>query len=263
MERKGKGKNIVIVILVLAIIGLVGYIVYNKYFIKEETPKTKSEVKEEKEDLDEVADILMDKLDKSLAWEFVMVKEFPNILVFDNNMIDDKVLNAAIGSVWSNTTSSAKSSDLDNIFNVYNIKNLNHKDVNCFNNDGVLYKYNDTTKEYTFAENHPGHGGMEVYGPDYVKLNNIEKQNDEYSIIVTTIYANIKDHQFISADAKGTIKIVDFDSYLNENGEVNINQLINDYENTFESRKTDYPKYKFTFKKDKDDYYLTKYEVVS
>ncbi len=267
MEKKSKGKTIVIVILVLAVLGLGGYIIYDKFVAKEDNKEEKTEVnnktKEQKENLDEVADILMNNLEKSHAWEFIATKDNPNNIVFDKNMIDDNVLATAIGSVWSTDSSSAKISDLNNLFKVYNIENLNYKDISCFNNDGILYKYDDLAKEYKLNENHPGHGLPTIPVPSYVKKNNIEKQNDEYILTVTTIYSeNPVDFEFISADPKGTIKIADFDSYMLEDGSIDTKKLISDYENTFEDKKATYPKYKYTFQKDKDNYYLTKYEEI-
>jgi len=268
MEQKSKGKTIIIVILVLAVLGLGGYIIYDKVLNKEVREPVKTEKKDKvetkKENLDEIADILMNKLDKSAAWQFIAIKGFPNNLVFDKNMIDNQLLNVAVGSVLSTDSSSAKINDLNNLFkNVYNIKNLNYQDLVCFNNDGILYKYDDIAKEYKLNENHPGHGLPNIPKPTYVKLNNIEKQNDEYILTVTTIYSgNPIDFEFISADPKGTIKIADFDSYMLEDGSINTEKVINDYKNTFESKKDTYPKYKYTFKKNKDNYYLTNYEKI-
>lgn len=264
---KNKTKTIIIIILSLVIIGLVGYIVYDKVFINEkndkktETIKTEEKKEEKKEDLNKTADVLMDTLDKSHVWEILSVKENPASMDFNTNMIDNEILYAAISAVWSTNTSSAQTSDLDSVFKIYNIDNLDYKDVSCFNNDGIIYKYNNLTKEYKFDDNHPGHGGLNLSKPLYVKLNNIEKEKENYILTVTTIYGNQVDFEFVAADPKGTIKIADFDAYITQDGTLNTEQIISEYEKTYESKKANYPKYKFTFKKKDNNYYLTKYEI--
>ena len=96
----------------------------------------------------------------------------------------------------------------------------------------------------------------------YTKVIGIEKENGNYVLTVTNIYANMRDNEFISADPTGTVKIADFETYLNNDGDINTNKIISDYENNFEIKKASYPKYKYTFKKDNNNYYLTKYEVI-
>ncbi len=266
MEKKSKAKTIVIVILVLAVLGLGGYIVYDKVLSKEtEEPVKKEQKKETKqEDLDEISDILMQKLNESKVWDILSVKGLPDSMTFDNNTIDNKVIKIEIDN-QNGISSPVKTQSIDEYFkNTYGITNIDYSDIICAVDNTVFYKYDDSNKEYKFVGNHP-HGADDVnlVSPIYVKLNNITKENGNYVLTVTEVYANIKDDEFISADPKGTVKIADFDNYLLEDGAtINTNKVISDYENTFENKKANYPKYKYIFKKDNDDYYLIGYELV-
>lgn len=270
-KKKKKGKTIIIVILVLIILGLGGYLIYDKFFAKEDVkePETKKEEKKEelKEDLNGIAEGLVTTIEEDNVWLIIGAKNYPSSITFDNKLIDNEVLTAALTAVGNclnnRSCSSLPVETLDNYFkDNFGITNVDYQTIICPVDKTPIYKYDSLTKEYSFTGEHPHDGLVKGSEPMYTKVIGIEKENGNYVLTVTNIYANMRDNEFISADPTGTVKIADFETYLNNDGDINTNKIISDYENNFETKKASYPKYKYTFKKDNNNYYLTKYEVI-
>lgn len=102
-KKKKKGKTIIIVILVLIILGLGGYLIYDKFFAKEDVkePETKKEENKEepKEDLNGVAEGLVTTIEEDNVWLIIGAKNNPSSITFDNKLIDNEVLTAALTAV--------------------------------------------------------------------------------------------------------------------------------------------------------------------
>ncbi len=267
-NRSKKQKNF-IVIIIFCLLGVVGYFIYDSFFGKENGENLKDKNQEiQEENLNTVAEKLVTVIEDSNVWRMIAIKQDVKRLDFNRDFIDNDILTAAIYAVGNclnnRSCSSLPASTLDNYFKTnFGISNIDYKTIICPIDKKPIYKYNNLTQEYIFTGDHPHDGLAKGSQPIYIKINNIENDKNNYILTTTEIYNNMRDNEFISADQTGKVKIADYSDYINDEGNININKLITDYENDFGNQSFNYPKYKYTFKKVRGEYYLTKYEIIS
>lgn len=270
-KEKKKGTIAIIAILTALTIGLTSYIIYDRVLNNENEKMTKEETVEEtsvekSENLDNVAQVLLNKLDK-YSVDYYDYKE-----KIDFTTLDDKELIKAVYA-YENDMNLTKSK-VDEYFNdLFGKKLTNYPDYDCWAEDGVLYKYNINANEYEKQEGH-GHGGLCTSHSAFMNYNNIEKNNEQYTITVTKIYEPTQGicketpENAFYADSNYTVKIDELNAFTKT--DVNGNWSIADtseakkyYIQNYEKFKNITPQYKYTFKKDaNDNFYLTKYEKI-
>ncbi|MBR3362316.1 MAG: hypothetical protein IKG40_00135 [Bacilli bacterium] len=276
MEKKSnKGLIATIIFLILLVLGLGGFIAYDKVINKPEEPKTKKIKKEttNKENLDVVAKLLINKLDKYYV-DYYDKKEQVD---FENTSDKDLILGAFIYGNNSNLTKAIVDDYYNNLFG----RTLTtYPDLNCWINDGIYAKYNPSINEYekqmiktpTGEEIDHAHGGPSIVHSIFIKTNKIEKEDDNYIITVTKIYGPAEGlietpETAFYADAKYQVKINELSSFIRKdsNGMLltdDFTEAINYYNQNYDTFKTPMPKYKYTFKKSNNDFYLTNFETI-
>ncbi len=276
MEKKNnKGLIVTIIFLILLVLGLGGFIAYDKITNKPEKPKTK-EIKKEptnKENLNEVAKLLINKLDKYYV-DYYDRQEQVN---FENTSDKDLILGAFIYGNNSNLTKAIVDEYYHNLFG----RTLTeYPDLNCWANDGIYAKYNSAIGEYEIQsiktpngdEISHAHGGPNIVHSLFIKENKIEKEEDNYIITVTKIYGPAQGlietpEAAFYADAKYQVKINELTPFIRKdsNGILltdNFTEAINYYNQNYDTFKTLMPMYKYTFKKTNNDFYLTNFETI-
>ena len=272
-QKSGKGLIVLVIILVLLVLGLGGYIVYDKMLTKEsigtKEPETEEKKVEEKENLDEIADILVSKLSKY----HVTYYDDKEKVVFADLSDNDKMLGIYFNLNVSESFTKALVDDYFN--NLFGVELSNYPDLNCWNKDGLLYKYNASTGEYEKQQNHPGHGGQEGHNDaGIIKYNNIEKVDGKYVITVTKVFwPNLRDSDgYYYADYNYSTKIDGLNNFVKYNDAIKQNEEVSDsdkeavkkyYDENYEQFKNIKPQYKYTFTKSNNDYYLVKYEFIN
>ena len=275
-QKKGnKKRNVLIVILILLILGLIGYIVYDKLETKDiEKPKeVKEKKKVKKENLDEIAKVLVSKLDKYYV-DFYDEKESFD---FASAKPKDLILGAF---VYGNSYSLTKSIVDDYYNNLFGIKLTEYPDLDCWANDGVYAKYNESTNEYEVQsiklndgnEISHAHGGVGAIHSVIIKYNDIEKKDGNYIVTVTKVYGPLNGmtetpENAFYADSKYTVKISELNQFTinDEYGDwstIDKNAVENYYIENYGKFKDLKPQYKYTFKKENNNYYLTKLETI-
>ena len=139
------------------------------------------------------------------------------------------------------------------------------QDVNCENNDGILYKYDLNNNKFIYNNEHPSHNVFSTE-PVYVKVNSIKKKNGKYVLVLNKLYYNSGISEFITSDPFGINSIYKFADYdmPGANGDyvIDTTKLISDYENNFDKLKNKGTRYQYTFEKQGKSYVLIKYEVL-
>lgn len=268
-------KNILISLLAITVVLLSGFIVYDK-IIKKETPKTETknektvEVTEPKEEnLDEIAGILVGKLEKYRVDYYDSLEN----ITFNEVSENEKLTAAFLYGNNKNQTIDLKKADVDDYFqNLFGKTLTTYPDLQCWNGDGILYKFNIETNEYQKdcgdKETCHAHGGLDNHPNSiFIKYNNIKKENNNYVITVNKVFgSNLRDSDgYFYADYKYSVKIDGLDIYANQSRELETTEKINVknyYESNYEKFKDITPQYRYTFEKVNDDYYLTKLEIV-
>ena len=265
---KNKGMVFAIIILILLVLGLSGFIVYDKVINKEKPEhnvKITEETKAIEENLDETAQMLIDKLEK------YYVDYYDKDEKMDFASADDKdLIKGAYAYKQDDTLTKEKVDDYYN--NLFGKKLTNYPDFNCWANDGILYKYNYDKNEYEREGLH-GHGGLCTSKSSFIKYNNIEKNEDTYTITVTKVYepadgmCQSSEENAFYADYKYTVKIDELSSFTKTDAYGNIDKAdiigAKDYYNqNYDKFKNIKPQYKYTFKKSNDNYYLVSYETI-
>jgi len=277
MDKKIKEKNnkdlaLLIVVLIFLIIGLTGYIIYDKVLTKENQTIEKEEKIEETqsvevaENLDNVAKILMNKLDK------YYIDYYDDKDKIDFTKEEDIELIKAV-LAYENDINLTKTKVDEYFNNLFGKKLTNYPDYNCWNGDGALYKYNSSSNEYEKVEGH-GHGGLCTSHSAFINYSNIEKNNENYEITVTKVYrpsqgiCKESPENAFYADSDYTVKIDELSQFTKTDSNGNwstpdITEAKNYYIQNYEKFKNTTPKYKYTFKKDQNEnYYLINYEKI-
>ncbi len=271
-KKSGKGKNILIVILFLIIIGLLGFIVYDKVINKKEEPKPAEEkvAKEEKkeENLDEIGKELTLKLE-----EYV-IDYYDNFENLDFTTVSDKdlMLGAFSYSIKNGNLDLKRQNVDDYFYNVFGRTLTTYPDLECWVGDGVIYKYNAESKEYQKdcgdKETCHAHGGLEGHQKSIIiKASDIQKEENKYILTVNKVFGNnLKDSDgYFYSDYKYENRITGLDSLTDAARELNpeeIQKVKDYYEQNYEQFKNLSPKYRYTFTKTGDDFFLTKFEVI-
>ncbi len=196
MEEKktGKGKIIAIIVLTLLLIINCSYIAYDKLYLPSKAHETldeddieddveKPEVKTRSLSLAEKK-ILMEQIQ---AYNNTLSLYYPitDITTFDNQK---KLMFALVNSDVSKEKEFMQSK-LKQIIDSYfggNSK-TNYESINCFNDDGVLYTYDEARRIYTFEGVH-GHDGIASYNTTYYYLDGTVTNESIYSINIHIIY---------------------------------------------------------------------------
>lgn len=275
-SKKSNGKNAIIVILVILLLCAVGYIVYDKVLTKKEEAPVKTEKKEEvkpEENLDEISAVLEKKISD---YNIDQLDVYEKKATFNGTPTNEQLM-AMLYYFWDKDTNKNLSEDLnltktevDNYFKeIYGIAPTSYPDIICVLDNKPLYKYDSNKSGYVAYKegNIPTHG----HGSDYVKVINkiiagITKENDDYVLTLTKLYAapmtsGASGHYYSDATYKSIIN--DFDQFIDKNSGQGNDDLASDYFiNNKDKFKNLKPQYKYTFKKDNNDYYLAGYEVI-
>lgn len=271
MTKENKLK-IFIILLIIIIIGLLTYIA----LIKKEKP-VKKEIEDKKEEvvenLDEVSDILIEKIDKYYVDYFDSSEEMDFTKINKEELIDG----AYHYSISSNQIFNKKLVD-EYYKNLFNIKLDNYPDLECFAKDGLLYSYNKEKEEYEeeCGINEGichGHGGIGYHKPIIISKEKIEKRDNEYIIITTKVFGlNERDSDgYFYSDSSYQNKIEKLSSFVDnakneygvlEQDKINIEEIKKYYNDNYQEFKNTKPYYKYTFKKISNDYYLTQFEII-
>lgn len=278
MEKKSRGKTIVIVILVLVVLGLGGYIVYDNNYKKvnnDDILKTNT-TENQKEDLDVLAKGLAKFIDDNNIRYILSVKDQPNSLDFNKKMIDSDVIYSVIEGIGDcvllETCNEIKTKELDNYFKrVFNVSGITYESYNCPIDNQPLLNFDKENDAYVLAqpgksdEVWHGHGGIYFFKtPIYTKIDSLVKENNNYVLTMYELYNNIRDAECISADPQGKVKVFDYAKYQDDLAQGVNDSIIADYEIAFEQNKNNYPKFKYIFNKNNDgDFYLVKYELIN
>lgn len=276
MEKNNNSKLIMILlVLIIAIMG--GYIVYSNIITKEEKevnknlPEVNNKV-EQKEDLTDVSNTLVNFLEKNhirYITSYTKDKTFTDSTVNDN--FTSLVLEIASGyldnkntNYYDSTRKISGSKTKEYFKRAFNIT-LAPQDITCFADKKLLYKYDSNQDMYITTGEHEHEaisGGNKTIEPDYTKVVNIEKQNDEYILTTHELYINGINSE-VTADAAGKVKIFNLDKYMDDEMNIDNDKIIQDYETTYQQNKSKYPTFKYTFKKNSNNqFYLAKYEQV-
>lgn len=195
-ERKtGKGQIFAIIILVLLLIANCSYIVYDKLYLKNKSHLINYESEEEKEENEEIEvksrslsfaekKILLEQIE---AYNNVLSISYPivDIKTFDNQQ---KLLFAYVNSGVSGQKEFMQG-DLRKVIDAYFGKDsdTNYENINCFNNDGVFYVYDEARRTYTLEGMH-GHDGLPSYSTTNYYLDGTVTNEKEYKVNVQIIY---------------------------------------------------------------------------
>ena len=253
MESDKKGKKLIITIIVMALIifGLGGYITYDKVFAPKSKPKTKQSRKIKKSSVEKIKDEEVEQVMKQInAYNTFLSNDYP---ITEISKIDNqKILKFAYMTIENaNTTFTEK--QVDKVIKEYfgNEFKYKNEDINCFLNDGVLYKYDENTGIYTFYGIH-GHGGSSIErGKSYYIDGEYDKDKNEYKVKVKILYGPPAgdtygpiDTFYKEPNSKDKIYEIDINTLENFNDEK--------YDDVYKEVKDKLPITTFIFKKDSE-----------
>lgn len=255
-------KHILMLVMTILII-LVAVLTYNLFPKEEPTVEKKVKVEENVDDYDTV---FTKFIEENQIRRLLAIKEYPTNLTFSNAMFDDDMILWALDKscLALLECTSVGSDTLDLEFKTdFNLTNFSYTDYVCTEDNEVLYKYDSENKAYVLPEGENMHSHDKTYNyiePIYIKIDSVKKVGKDYILSLYELYYDLKDKKYISADPYGEVKIFEPTDYLNEKGEIDSEKVILDYENGFKENKKDYPIYKYTFRKNGDNFYLYKFE---
>lgn len=159
---------------------------------------------------------------------------------------------------------------------VFNITLDAHPDLKCYAGDGILYKFDTRKNDYVedcgnIDELCHSHGGLVINSPLFITSKEITKEENEYILSVNQIYGlNVVDSDgYFYSDNEYKNKISDLDSFIDNTkndvgmpdiSKVNLEEIKKYYNDNYEKYKDNLPIYKYTFKKENDEFYLTKFK---
>lgn len=246
-------------------------------FFKITKPKKKEKLEKPKitvtpkEDIDLIAEKLIEKINN---YHLDYYSKYPEI-TFTNESDEDTLLATYAYILENNGTFNKESVDRYHK-EVFNIDINEHKDLKCYAGDGILYKFDTQKNEYiedcgNIDELCHSHGGLVVNNPLFIKNKEITKEGNEYTISVNQIYGlNVVDSDgYFYSDNEYKNKISDLDIFLDntkndigmpDTSKVNLEEVKKHYNDNYEKYKNNLPIYKYTFKKESDDFYLIKFK---
>lgn len=241
MKEDNKYIKIIILVLVLICLAIGAYFLFFTNNNEEKTP--------EENNLEEVAEILINKVNE---YHLYNIDENKNIVTYNSvptqeslyAMFDYYRTKEKIGDITEYKLSSSISKEqVDSYFkNVYNLELSDYPDYQCWEDGKALYAYDSNKKVYQFDSNEHGHG--DPHDGNKAILLDIEKDPDD-TYTITVLKINITEGGFLVGNEF-------FDSIENIEKTVKDNSKYQSYR----------PQYKYTFKKDNNNYYLYKLETI-
>lgn len=191
-EKKNKKLITIIIILALCLFGSMSYIIYDKVLIQEQKEeKEKNTLEQEEKPDNNVRDLNEIEKEQILS----QIKDYTTSLAtsypIDNEhpLANQSALNftlVKIGTLRENILES----EIEQILQTYFGKNhpYKHENINCLANDGVLYQYDSTKREYTFQNTHGHSGPGSAQSEIYYVTGTVE--NNKYIVNVHILYGN-------------------------------------------------------------------------
>lgn len=201
-ERKtSRGQIVMLIILSILLVLNSAYIIYDKYYLaKEKEKKAEEKIKEDKEDKKEKVDKEKTTRNLSLAEEKILLSQIDDYNTFlaqyypiqDIKELDNqKKLLFAYALLDLKGHKDFMQGELKKIVDSYFGKDNNviYEDIICDHNDGVLFKYDSTTRVFEQTGNH-GHDHIESYRSNNYLITGNVLNEEEYTVEVKTIYEN-------------------------------------------------------------------------
>lgn len=272
--KKDNKLKIFIILLILIIIGLLSYIaIIKKEKTSEETKTEEISQQKKEENLEEISDKLIEKIDKY----YLDYYDNLNNLDFTKLKKEDLIDGAYHYSISSNQIFTKSLVD-EYYQSLFNIKLNDYPDVECFAGDGLLYSYDKEKKEYKeeCGINEGichGHGAVGYHKPLIIEKQNIEKNNNQYIITTTKVFGlDERDSDgYLYSDSSYQNKIEKLNTFIDnakneygaiEHNKINTEEINNYYKDNYQEFKNIKPYYKYTFEKENNDYYLTQFEII-
>ena len=281
-----KSLKAMLIILLLAVLGLGGYIVYDKFLSKELNKtevkqETKKEVKEEtkkeesqKEDLDAVANILVNKIN---TYNINQLEAIDKNLQFSNSPTNEQLITMEYYYIYKSKSNNtydenylATKEEVDKYFkSVYNIQLNEYPNIVDWNDNQIDYVYDNNSQKYlhyvnpiTDTFNH-----YNLFPADSITeiVTDINKNKDIYSITLAKIYTcgpNVLNGEHITSDALHKTVLPEFDQFIKSDIDCDEEAAANYFKANKDKYKTQKPQYKYTFKKENNDYYLISFETI-
>ncbi len=262
-KKEGRGKIVVIVLLTLLLIGNCSYIAYDHFFAsakKEAKEEKKTTKKKEKE---------VEKRDLSLAEEKILldqIKEY-NLYLADLYPIQDikKTENQtkllfAYYHLEEKNKEEVMQGDIQKIVNSYfgEDNGVSYESIQCPIDGKDLYQYDQTTRIYTYVDDHQ-HSGSGFYNTHNYFIDGSVYNEEEFVINVHVIYEEYcKSECGPSSNYYKTAK----DAFDLENAIIEKEEEEEFSDGDYEKVKSQLPTTTYTFIKDKDgNYGLRKVEI--
>lgn len=272
MGNKSTGKTVLIVILLLAVIGLGGYITYDKVIMKETKgpEKTEKKVEKTKENLDEIATTLLNKINN---YKLDLLDIYGNNIIVNSvptkEQLDTMYFYLAEKNNNDTETLNMTKSVVDDYFNnVYGVTPTEYPNIVCKLDNVIEYTYDNSKQAYIFNNDvvAHAHGG---YGNNSLTqiVTNIKNDNGNYVVDIAKLYAGsmldtAAGHYY--SDGQCTKMLTEFDQFYGADttGDYDTASAINYFQNNKDKYKNNKPQYRYTFKKDNNNYYLVNYEII-
>ena len=271
-NKGGKGKTVLIVILIVLLLGALGYIAYDKFLVKETTEpeKTEKKVEKSKENLDNIAVTLLEKINN---YELDLLDVYGNNLTVSsiptNEQLDTMYFYLAEKNNNDMETLKMTKTVVDDYFNsVYGITPTEYPNIVCKLDNVIEYIYDNTKQEYVFNHNvvAHAHGGYSKKSLTQM-VTNIKNENGNYVIDVVKLYAGSMldtsaGHYY--SDGQCNNVLAEFDQFFGADttGEYDTASAISYFQSNEDKYKNNKPQYRYTFKKDNNNYSLVSYEVI-
>lgn len=188
VKKSHTGLIIFITVIVTLLVVFLGCFTYVKVSDKQKTDKTNTETKKEVTE-ETITSGEQDKLLEQIKDYAYFAESFPIKDV--NSISSENLIKFAINYLIKQNNYTYVPMSKTNVENVIyshfgSDVQITHQDINCFNNDGVLYHYDDSKEEYVKTGEHP-HGGEGVINTENYFVSGTKK-NDVYTIKVKTLY---------------------------------------------------------------------------
>ena len=131
-----------------------------------------------------------------------------------------------------------------------------HTDILCRVDNEVLYKFDG--ENFIYNEDHPGHDGDNATSI-YSKVYSISQSGDKYVLVLKKIYYSPLSSDYITSDPQNNNKLFE-DSLFGD--EASNEEIIDYYNEHYDEFKNKGNKYKYTFEKNGDSFYLKDYKVI-
>lgn len=253
--KKNNGLITALISLIFVFLVVDGAIIYYKYVDTDNTSNEEnidnSSLKDENTKLSmEEIDVLMNTIDNLNRLDKYNKNEL-RLADIDNQMKLDIALILATTDEYKLYDESYTLSDINRISNKYFGSNIETEDFVCDYDDKVMYKFDESSKEYIYDENHPGHRTTII---ETVNLYlDSSKKIDTYTITVKKAFG--EDDYSVSKNFYANYE----DAVMRENSvfyvETSEDQNVKkDYKEGTEKNKQNLKKFTYTFKKKNANY---------